>query len=318
MLKELVEAQKKYTNHYFETLDLPAIEDLISLVSNCSGMLFLTGVGKSGFVAKKIAFTMVSTGTRAFYISPVDALHGDIGLVASNDLFLLFSKSGESEELLQLVPAIHQKGARAIAIVCSPNSRLAAVCNHSLILPCERELCPFDMAPTVSTANQLLFGDLLSVALMKRKEFSIEQYALNHPSGRLGKRASMRVRDVMLTGEKLPLCNEQTRIQDLLVELSSKRCGCVLVTDHASRLSGIFTDGDLRRCLQTHGAALLGMPIGDVMNRSPISAPPEMYAWEALKRMESIPHKRITVLPITQEGRLVGLLHLHDLVRIGL
>ena len=320
MLKELLEKQRDYTEHFFKSLDLEPIEQLVQILLKCSGVLFFTGVGKSGLVAKKIAFTMVSTGTRAFFLSPTDALHGDLGMVTSNDAFIMLSKSGESDEILNLVPAIRNKGATLIGILCNQQeSRLAAACDMTVTLPFLRELCPFDMAPTMSTTSQLLFGDLLTIALMRHKNFSIDQYALNHPSGRLGKRITLRVKDLMLTGARVPLCGPEDRLGQILVELSNKRCGCILVIDPDHKLLGIFTDGDLRRTLQKVGSQVLEVRIQDVMNPNPSFIGPDVLAWDAMKRMEENYQRRIMMLPVLDDERkLLGLLHMHDIIQSGL
>jgi arabinose-5-phosphate isomerase len=319
MLKELLDNQRNYTDHFFKTLDLQPIEQLVQLLLQCSGVLFFTGVGKSGLVAKKIAFTMVSTGTRAFYLSPTDAVHGDLGMVSSHDAFIILSKSGETEELLDLVPAIRNKGAKLIGVVCKPQSRLAATCHVSVTLPFQRELCPFDMAPTMSTTSQLLFGDLLAIALMRYKNFSLDEYALNHPSGQIGKRITLKVKDLMLTGDRIPLCGPEERLGEILVELSNKRCGCILIADKNRKLLGIFTDGDLRRTLQKVGGQVLEARMDEVMNSRPSSILPEVLAWEAMKRMEADDQRRIMMLPVVDsESRVLGLLHLHDIIQSGL
>ena len=319
MLKDLLEMQRDYTEHFFKSLELEPIEQLVELLLKCSGVIFFTGVGKSGLVAKKIAFTMVSTGTRAFYLSPTDAVHGDLGMVSPNDAFVMLSKSGESDELLNLVPAIRNKGATLIGVVCNPDSRLSAACHTTVTLPFVRELCPFDMAPTMSTTAQLLFGDLLTIALMRHKNFSIDQYALNHPSGRLGKRITLKVKDLMLTGDRMPLCHAEDRLGDVLVELSNKRCGCILVVDNEHKMMGIFTDGDLRRTLQKVGSHVLEVRMKDVMNPSPSFIGPDVLAWEAMKRMEENYQRRIMMLPVIDEERkLLGLLHMHDVIQSGL
>lgn len=319
MLKDLLDKQRSYTEHFFKSLDLEPIEQLVQLLLKCPGVLFFTGVGKSGLVAKKIAFTMVSTGTRAFFLSPTDAVHGDLGMVSANDAFIILSKSGESDELLNLVPAIRNKGATLISVVCNSESRLAAASHATVTLPFLHELCPFDMAPTMSTTSQLLFGDLLTIALMRHKNFSIDQYALNHPSGRLGKRITLKVKDLMLTGERVPLCGPEHLLGQVLVELSNKRCGCILVVDKEHKMLGIFTDGDLRRTLQKVGGQVLEVKIKDVMNPNPSFIGPEVLAWEAMKRMEENYQRRIMMLPVLDEHRkLLGLLHMHDIIQSGL
>lgn len=319
MLKELIDKQRHYTEHFFATLELQPIEQLVQLLLQSNGVLFFTGVGKSGLVAKKIAFTMVSTGTRAFFLSPTDALHGDLGMVSSQDVFIILSKSGESDELINLIPAIRNKGATLIAVVCNPQSRLASACNITVTLPFKRELCPYDMAPTMSTTIQGLFGDLLTIALMRHKNFSLDEYALNHPSGRIGKRMTLKVKDLMLTGEKIPLCKPDDRLGDVLVELSNKRCGCVLIADENLKLLGIFTDGDLRRTLQKVGGDVLNSSMQEVMNACPNSIGPEVMAWEAMNRMEIDYKRRYMMLPVIDSAcNVLGLLHLHDVVQSGI
>jgi arabinose-5-phosphate isomerase len=319
MLKELLDNQRNYTDHFFKTLDLKPIEQLVQLLLKSSGVAFFTGIGKSGLIAKKIAFTMVSTGTRALYLSPTDAVHGDLGMVSAQDTFIILSKSGESDELLSLVSAIRNKGATLIAIVCNSKSRLAAACNITITLPFQRELCPFDMAPTMSTTSQLLFGDLLAIALMRHKNFSLDQYALNHPSGQIGKRITLKVKDLMLTGDRIPVCGVEDCLGEILVELSNKRCGCILITDKSSKLLGIFTDGDLRRTLQKVGGEVLNSSMQMIMNPNPSSIGPEVLAWEAMKRMEADTQKRMMALPVVDsESKLLGLLHLHDIIQSGL
>lgn len=319
MLKELLDKQRNYTDHFFTTLDLQPLEQLIQRLLACEGVLFFTGVGKSGLVAKKIAFTMVSTGTRAFYLSPTDALHGDLGMVSSQDVFIILSKSGESDELINLLPAIRNKGATLIAVVCNPDSRLAAACHITVTLPFKHELCPFDMAPTMSTTIQLLFGDLLTIALMRHKNFSVDEYALNHPSGRIGKRITLKVRDLMLRGDRMPLCKPEDRLGDILMELSNKRCGCILVADDNSKLLGIFTDGDLRRTLQKMGGQVLELQVQEVMNPRPSTIAPDILAWEAMKIMEADYKRRIMMLPVVDsDSNILGLLHLHDVIQSGI
>ncbi len=319
MLKEIFDKQRSYLDHFFESIDLQAIERLVDVLLQCRGVLFFSGVGKSGLVAKKIAFTMVSTGTRAFYLSPTDAVHGDLGMVSSEDAFIMLSKSGETDELIHLIPAIRNKGAMLIGIVCQPESRLSLACDTTFTLPFQHELCPFDMAPTMSTTSQLLLGDLLAIALMRHKNFSLSEYALNHPSGQIGKRMTLKVKDLMLKGGKVPLCKSHDKLREVLVELSNKRCGCVLIVDEALKLIGIFTDGDLRRTLQRKGGSILEASMEEIMTVSPRSIGPDILAWEAMKEMEADRQKRIMVLPVVDSSKtLLGLLHMHDLVQSGL
>lgn len=319
MLNELLRRQRGLLDHYYDHLDLKQLEHLVQLIINCPGLIFFSGVGKSGLVANKIALTMVSTGTRASYLAPIEAMHGDIGMVSKGDIFIMFSKSGESDELLSLVPAVKNKGATLISVICTPTSRLGRASDFTIILPFETELCPFDLVPTMSTAYQLLFGDLLAIALMTRKGFTMSEYALNHPSGRIGKRITLKVKDVMLVGDKIPLCGPSQKLEEVLVELSNKRCGCVLIVDEEQKLKGIFTDGDLRRTLQKHGPTALQQPMEVIMSANPRSISSGLMAWDAMQLMESDYKRRITALPvIDDDGKAVGLIHLHDIIQIGL
>ncbi|MDR3624821.1 MAG: KpsF/GutQ family sugar-phosphate isomerase [Chlamydiales bacterium] len=318
MFDKLFRSQQKYINYFFDHLDIELSEELLQKLLSCTGIVFFTGVGKSGIIAQKIAVTLVSTGTKAIYLSPTDTLHGDLGIITKNDIFVCFSKSGESEELLQLLPFIRNKGSFLVAIVSNLKSRLARACDMAIHLPLERELCPFDLAPTTSTAIQLIFGDVLTVGLMRARNFSLSEYAINHPAGRIGRRTTLLVKDIMLTGEKLPLCRRSDKLVDSLVELSDKRCGCLLVIDDKMHLEGIFTDGDLRRALQTFGASVLEKGMENLMVKSPRFTIPEKLAWEAMQFMENDIVKPITVLPVIKEDKLVGLVKMHDLIQSGL
>lgn len=319
MIKEIFDNQRRHTEHFFDTLDLEQIETLTRSLIEGNGTLFFTGIGKSGLVAKKIAYTMISTGTRAFYLSPTDALHGDLGMVSDADTFIVFSKSGESRELLDLAPAIRKKGAKLVGVVCAAHSRLDALCDSTIRLPFRGELCPFNMAPTVSTTVQLLFGDLLTIALMKQKKFTLDEYALNHPSGQIGKRITLKVSDLMLTGDAVPICKPDDTLRETLVTLSNKRCGCVLIVDDCRLLKGIFTDGDLRRSLQKMGSDLLDTPMKTLMSSSPRTVFSDVFAYEALEKMEADPARRIAALPvIDSSSKIEGLLLLHDIIQSGL
>jgi arabinose-5-phosphate isomerase len=319
MLKELLSNEKQYIDHFFQHLDLIATEKILEALGDCKGTLFFSGIGKSEAMAKKIAVTMASTGTRALFMAPTNALHGDIGILSNNDLFIMLSKGGETEELLNLVPFLHDKGAKTIAIVSDGASRLARLCNMNITLPLARELCPYNLVPTTSTQIQMIFGDLLTIALMKRKNFSRDQYAENHPSGKIGRRVKMKVQDLMLTGNELPLCNPSSHTLDTLVELSKKRCGCVLIVNEDNVLQGIFTDGDLGRILTTQGPESLQKPISEMMSLNPKHISKEKLAWEALQQMEANPAKPITVLAVTDEHHtVVGLIRMHDILQAGI
>lgn len=319
MLKELLSNGKLYIDHFFQHLDLSATEKILDALEDCKGTLFFSGIGKSEAMAKKIAVTMASTGTKALFMGPTNALHGDIGILSQHDLFIMLSKGGETEELLNLIPFIHHKGAKTIAIVSDGSSRLARLCNMNITLPLARELCPFNLVPTTSTQIQMIFGDLLTIALMKRKNFSRDQYAENHPSGKIGRRIKLKVQDLMLTGNQLPLCSPDCPTLDTLVELSKKRCGCLLIINEANVLQGIFTDGDLGRILSTQGPEALQKPISKMMTLNPKFISQEKLAWEALQLMEANPSSPITVLPVIDAQHIVvGLIKLHDILQAGI
>lgn len=318
MLQRLFHQERENLDYFFAHLDYGEMEALFAMLLACQGVLFVTGVGKSGFVAQKIAATLHSTGTRAHYLPPLDALHGDLGMVTSEDCVLFLSKSGESEELLHLLPAVRAKGAKSAVATTRRESRLAKRADYAVLLPCLKELCPFDLAPTTSTQTQLLFGDALAMALMQAKGFSMETFLSNHPAGQIGKRMQMRVSDLMLVGEKVPLCKAESLLQDLLEDLSSKRCGCLIAVDGEQRIEGIFTDGDLRRSLQAVGERVLAQRLGKWMTRSPRTVEAKALAWDALKLMESDPAHPITVLPVVTEGRVVGIIKMHDILQAGI
>lgn len=318
-LKELFDKEREIINHFFDNLDYRAAQALLDLLKGCQGMVIISGVGKSGFIAEKIAGTLTSTGSRALFLSPANALHGDIGIVAKDDVFIMISKSGESEELLQMVPALRNKGVKLAAIVNHPNSRLAKAVDLCVALPQGKELCPFDLVPTTSAVTQMLFGDALAIALMTHKNFGLLEYAMNHPAGKIGRRLTLRVKDLMLAGANIPLCAPQDKLVDTLVELSNKKCGCVLVVDQQKMLLGIFTDGDLRRALQSKGSTALEATMQEVMSKNPRHIMADEMASQALIVMEGDQKRPITVLAVVDEVKtVVGLVKLHDILQSGL
>lgn len=316
LLQDLFLQESISLKYFFEHLNLQSSEKILQAILQCEGIVFLTGIGKSGHVAKKIAVSMTSTGTRALYISPVDSLHGDIGLVTKEDLFIFISKSGESDELLNLIPFIRNKGASCIAIVSEQNSRLSKAADISIALPIDKELCPFDLAPTTSTSIQMIFGDVLTIALMRIKNFTIDQFATNHPGGKIGKRITLRVKDLMRAHDMIPSCYPENPLKDILAEQSNKQAGCIFIVDHQNTLVGIFTDGDLRRSLQKYGAKALDIPMKELMTKNPRFTRPETFAWDAMKYMEADQKRPITVLAVADDTqKLVGFIKLHDILQ---
>ncbi|MBI5346793.1 MAG: KpsF/GutQ family sugar-phosphate isomerase [Chlamydiae bacterium] len=316
MIKSLFDDTKKYLNYFFDSIDISKVEAIHKKLLSCKGTLIFTGIGKSGFIANKIAMTMLSTGTKALFLPPIDALHGDIGIVGKEDVFIFFSKSGSTDELVNLIPFVKKRGASVIAVVCNDNSKLAALSDLSIVLPTQKELCPFNLAPTTSTTVQLIFGDILTIALMKEKNFSLNEYAINHPAGAIGRQISLSVEDLMFKKDDLPLCKKQDFVMDVLHELSYKKCGCLLVVDDKNCLEGIFTDGDLRRAIQSKKDKLHLQKIEDLMTNKPKTITKEKLAIDALRIMQK--DKQVTVLPVVEEDKIIGLIRMHDIIKAGL
>ena len=317
-LENLFREYKFNLDHFFSSLDQKKTEQIFELLLNCTGKLIFTGVGKSGIVAKKIASSMVSAGIPAVYLSSLNALHGDIGVVSPNDLMVCMSRGGESQELLDLTTLVKKRGIIVTAWVSSPSSRLASLSDVAICLPFVKELCPFDLAPTTSSTVQLIFGDILLVALMQAKGVTFDDYALNHPAGTIGRKTKMRVYDLMLVEEKMPLCFPNQLLREAIVEMTEKRCGCLLVIDRKSHLKGIFTDGDLRRFIQKEGASVFEKSMSDLMTPNFISIDRNLLAWQALRLMQKDPGKKVMMLPVLEGKRLAGLLHMHDIVSSGI
>jgi arabinose-5-phosphate isomerase len=316
MLREIFTRQRQFINYFFDTVELDRAELVLNEFLACKGMIVFTGVGKSGIIADKLAKTMMSTGTRAYHLPPLDAVHGDIGMLTDKDVVVIISKSGLSEEVISIARLMKKRGIRTIAWVSTRTSPLALICDLVMYLPIEREICPFDLAPTTSTAIQLIFGDVLAVALMEAKKFSIDQYALNHPAGGIGKMIADKVEDVMSKGDELPLCPGNKLVREVLVKLSEKKLGCLLVVDEEGRLEGIFTDGDLRRALEEKGENVLSHKVGDLIVIDCLTASPNMLVLDALKIMQG--KKKVMVLPVVEDGKVVGLIHMHHIFTKGI
>lgn len=294
----------------------------VQLLLGCRGKVIVTGAGKSGIVAKKIAATFSCTGTLALFLHPADAIHGDLGLLAAGDVALLLSNSGESEEVLALVPHLKQRGVHRIALVGNLRSTLARNADVVLDVGVEREACPLNLAPTTSTAVALAMGDGLAMAVMNRRGFTIEDFARNHPGGRIGKRLTLRVCDLMHAGADNPTVPPAAPWDQVIDVLCKHSLGAVNVVDVGGRLLGLITDGDVRRAVGRHAdtlATLAAMTAADMMTASPITVGPEVLAHDALRLMENRP-SQISVLPVAEDdtGRCLGLLRLHDIVRSGL
>lgn len=284
------------------------------LIQRCTGRVVVTGMGKSGHIGDKIAATFASTGTPAFFLHAAEASHGDIGMITAADVLLVLSNSGETPELLAILPVIKRLGVSMIALTGKPQSSLARAADVVLDVSVAQEACPLNLAPTASTTATLAMGDALAVALLDARGFTEEDFARSHPGGALGRRLLLHVEDVMRRGERLPQVSVDTSLRDGLIEMSRKGLGMTTVVDAQGRLLGVFTDGDLRRMLE-RPFDLQRMRMGDVMTPGPKSVRPRMLAAEAVHIMET---SRITALPVVDEhGVLVGALNVHDLFSAG-
>ena len=291
----------------------------IELLATCAGKIVVVGVGKSGNIAQKIAATLTSTGTLAVFLHPSDALHGGLGIVAPADVVIMISNSGETDEILAMLPFLKHRGAAIIAVVGNLHSTLAARSDVVLDASVDKEACPLNLAPTTSTTVALAIGDALALTLMNCKGLTPEDFALNHPAGRLGKRLMLRVGDVMHGGALNPTIAAHAPLLEVVQAISRGGLGAVNVLDVEGHLAGIITDGDLRRALQRSRLADLETLISrDVMTPQPVVTSPDMLAYAALQLMEDRP-SQISVLPVVDgEGHSIGLLRLHDIVRSGL
>ncbi|MCZ6766718.1 MAG: KpsF/GutQ family sugar-phosphate isomerase [bacterium] len=290
----------------------------VEAILNCKGRLIISGVGKSGLIGQKIAATFTSTGTPSFYIHPVEAAHGDLGLVSRDDIVLFISKSGMSDEFGHLFPSFDRLGVTLIALTGNTRSYLAKQSDIVLDTAVRQEACALDLAPTTSTTVALVMGDALACALMKRRGFNVTDFARNHPSGLLGKRLTLRVQELMRTGDAMPLVPVDTVLKDALIEMATKAIGCVGVTEKDGRLCGIITDGDLKRIMVRTPDAI-ETSVEDLMTRNPKTINASVLAAEALASMEMNPSGPLTMYFIVDDqGRPNGVLHIHDILRSGL
>ncbi len=279
----------------------------------CRGRVVCTGMGKSGHVARKIAATLASTGTPSFYMHPGEAGHGDLGMVTDADIVLALSYSGESDELLMLLPVLKRQGNALVAMTGRPDSSLAREADVHLDVSVPAEACPLDLAPTASTTAALAMGDALAVALLEARGFTAEDFARSHPAGSLGRRLLLHIRDVMHGGDDVPRVRETATLSETLVEMSRKRLGMSAVVDGDGRLLGLYTDGDLRRTLDDATVDMRSTPISVVMTRSPKTIGADALAVEAAQLMEA--HKINALLVVDDDRRVVGALNIHDLLR---
>ncbi|WP_028875641.1 KpsF/GutQ family sugar-phosphate isomerase [Teredinibacter turnerae] len=301
-----VQALEERINGEFVT----ACEKILS----CSGRVVVSGMGKSGHIGKKIAATLASTGTPAFFVHPGEASHGDLGMITRDDVFLCISNSGNSPEMVAILPWIKRMGIPVVAMTGKPNSPLAEAADVILDIAVATEACPLDLAPTSSTTVTLVLGDALALALLEARGFTAEDFAYSHPGGTLGRRLLLHVADVMHDGETVPIVTTATPVLEALGEMSRKGFGITTVVDATGELVGVFTDGDLRRCLD-RDIEVKNANIEQVMSRGGRTITPQALAAEAFNLMET--HK-ITALVVTDNNKPVGILHMHDMLQAGL
>jgi len=307
------------------SLEITALQDLLprlgedfvrvcELMLACTGRVVVVGMGKSGHIGKKIAATLASTGTPAFFVHPAEASHGDMGMLTAGDLVLALSNSGSTAEILTLLPLIKRLGIPLVSMTGRAGSPLAEAAEVNLDATVRQEACPLQLAPTASTTAALALGDALAVALMEARGFTAEQFALSHPGGALGKRLLLRASDLMHSGERLPVVAHNASLKQALLEMSSKGLGMTCVLDDNGRLVGIFTDGDLRRAFDRE-LDLRSANISQLMSKSPRTAQPAMLAAEVLHLMQT--HKINALVVVDSDGRPLGALNMHDLLRAG-
>jgi arabinose-5-phosphate isomerase len=303
---EAVAALKHQLDHHFS--------HACELIIACKGRVIISGMGKSGHIGRKIAATLASTGTPSFFVHPGEASHGDMGMITADDLVIALSYSGSTAEVVTLLPLIKRLGSPLISITGNPNSVLSQAADANLDVSVKQEACPLGLAPTSSTTAALVIGDALAIALLEDRGFSAEDFAFSHPGGALGRKLLLKVKDLMHTGERLPVVTQTTSLRDTLLEISSKGLGMSAVIDASGQLAGIFTDGDLRRTLELE-LDLQRTPITQVMTRQAQTTTTESLAAEALHVMEE---KKINGLIVVDENnRPVGALNMHDLLRAG-
>lgn len=291
------------------------LEKAIDLIINCKGKLIVTGVGKSGLVGAKIAATLASTGTSSFFLHPTEAMHGDLGMIGKDDIVLGISYSGESEELIQLLPHLKRFDIPLIAMAKTQNSTLGKYSDFFIDISVTKEACPLDTAPTSSTTLTMAMGDVLAVCLMKKRDFKKEDFASFHPGGSLGKKLFIKVSD-LLKNKDLPVVSRETKLKDAIVTMSEGRLGNVLITDDEGKLTSVLSDGDLRRALMKPGFTI-DCNVEDIATKNPKTLKDQnLLASDALKIIEDY---RIQLLIITdEEDKIVGVLHIHDLIEAGI
>ncbi|MCX8026253.1 MAG: KpsF/GutQ family sugar-phosphate isomerase [Thermodesulfovibrionales bacterium] len=322
MNNDVKEIAKKVLNIESEAVKSLAdrIDDNFALVIktllDCKGRVVVTGMGKSGLVGKKIAATLASTGTPAFFLHPAEASHGDLGMVTSRDIVIALSNSGETKEILDLIPFLKRFGLKLIALTGNPNSTLATSADINLNVSVSQEACDINLIPTASTTAAMAMGDAIAVALLSKRGFKEQDFAFLHPGGTIGKKLFIKVKDLMHTGDDLPIVAPHCPMSQVVIEISSKRLGMAVVTDETWKILGIITDGDVRRGIGKYGKDFFDMQVGEVMTKSPKLIDEEDLAVKALNIMEQ--YSITTLLVPDKNGCIKGVIHLHDILKQGI
>lgn len=311
---EAIEALKNRLDSEFEK----ACEAILA----CKGRVIISGMGKSGHISNKIAATLASTGTPAFFVHPGEALHGDLGMITGDDVVIAISNSGTTEEILTLASIVKRWGTLVIGMSGDTSSPLAEIADYHLDIAVDKEACPLGLAPTSSTTVTLVLGDALAVALLEARGFTPEDFARSHPGGRLGKRLLVHVRDIMHSGDATPVCLPDTSLKDAILQMTGKKLGATLIVDKHNILMGIFTDGDLRRCFE-EGVDMKTVTIGEVSHKNCLTTHADELAVNVVNLMQE---KEITVLPVVEtnskdsssKNKVLGIIHMHDLLKAGI
>lgn len=313
--REVLKTEAEAVHSLIKKLD-KKFEQAVEIIFSSKGRVVITGMGKSGLVAKKLAATLASTGTPALFLHPAEASHGDLGMVTSDDVIIAISNSGETEEILGLMPFLKRFNVRIIALTGNRESALSKIADIALDVSVDKEACPIGVVPTASTTAAMAMGDALAVALLLKRGFKEEDFAVFHPRGNIGKKLFIQVKDLMHTGESLPLVSSETQMSKAVIEMSFKRLGHAIVIDNAGKMLGIITDGDVRRGLEKWGGKLFEKKAVDVMTKNPKIIAQEELAAKALAIMESYSITALVVPDI--KGCPAGIIHLHDILKQGI
>jgi len=322
-MKNSINIAKKVINNEIDALKklLPRLdnnfETIVHAILNCSGKVIVIGVGKSGHVGRKISSTFSSTGTPSYFLHPSEAMHGDLGVITSTDIVILISNSGQSSEIINLIPTIKKLGVKIISLVGNTNSTIAKQSNYIFDISVEKEACPLNLSPTSSTTATLVVGDALAISLLEHRNFKKEDFALRHPGGILGKKLLLTVNDLMHKGGSIPLVNIDTSTKNLVMEMTGKKLGVVGITDNKNNLIGIVTDGDLRRGIEKFSNIFVETP-RKIMARYPITIKGNILAVDALNVMEKHNITSLFVLKNEKSKIPVGIIHIHDILKAGI